>query len=131
MIGLDTNVLVRYLAQDDPKQTAAVTRLFESLSTASPAFVSQVVLVETVWVLQSRYAVDASQIGQVVETLLRTEAIKVERADIVWQALRRFRQGSGDFPDALVLELARNAGCQQTYSFDRAAVKRCGMTLLE
>lgn len=131
MIGLDTNVLVRYLAQDDTKQTAAVTRLFESLSTASPAFVSQVVLVETVWVLQSHYATDASQVAQVVETLLRTEVIQVERADVVWQALRRFRQGQGDFPDALVVELARAAGCKQTYSFDRGAVKRCGMTLVE
>lgn len=130
MIGLDTNVLVRYLAQDDPKQSAAATGLLGSLSAASPAFVSQVVLAETVWVLQSRYAADASQIGQVVETLLRTDVIQVERADVVWQALRRFRQGHGDFPDALVVELGRAAGCKQIYSFDRGAVKRCGMTLL-
>ena len=131
MIGLDTNVLVRYLAQDDPKQTAAATRLLGSLSVASPGFVSQVVLAETVCVLQSRYAADASQIGQVVETLLRTEVIRVERADVAWRALRRFRQDQGDFPDALVAELARAAGCKQIYSFDRGAVKRSGMTLLE
>jgi predicted nucleic-acid-binding protein len=131
MIGLDTNVLVRYLAQDDPKQTAVATRLFGSLSVASPAFVSQVVLAETVWVLQSRYAAAASQIGQVVETLLRTEVIQVERADVAWRALRRFRQGQGDFPDALVAELAHAAGCKKIYSFDRGAVKRSGMTLLE
>lgn len=131
MIGLDTNVLVRYLAQDDPKQTAAATRLLGSLSVASPGFVSQVVLAETVCVLQSRYAADASQIGQVVETLLRTEVIRVERADVTWRALRRFRQDQGDFPDALVAELARAAGCKQIYSFDRGAVKRSGMTLLE
>jgi predicted nucleic-acid-binding protein len=131
VIGLDTNVLVRYLAQDDPKQTAAATKLFGSVSAASPAFVSQVVLVETVWVLQSRYATDAAQICQVVETLLRTDAVQVERADVVWRALRRFRQNQGDFPDALVTELAHAAGCRQIYSFDRAAVKRSGMTLLE
>lgn len=131
MIGLDTNVLVRYLAQDDPKQTAAATRLSGSLSAESPAFVSQVVLVETVWVLQSRYAADASQIGRVVETLLRTDVIEVERADVVWRALRRFRQDQGDFPDALVSELAHVAGCKQIFSFDRGAVKRSGMTLLE
>ena len=131
MIGLDTNVLVRYLAQDDPRQTAAATRLLGSLSVASPAFVSHVVLVETVWVLQSRYAADALQIGQVVETLLRTEVIEMERADVVWGALRRVRQGQGDFSDALVAELAHVAGCKQIYSFDRGAVKRAGMTLLE
>lgn len=131
MIGLDTNVLVRYLAQDDPKQAAAATRLFASLSAASPGFVSQVVLVETVWVLQSRYAVGAADMGQVVETLLRTDAIRVERAEVAWRALRRFRQGKGDFPDALVTELAHAAGCEQVVSFDRGAVKRSGMTLLE
>jgi predicted nucleic-acid-binding protein len=131
MIGLDTNVLVRYLAQDDPKQTAAATKLFGSLSAASPAFISQVVLAETVWVLQSRYTADAARIGQVVETLLRADAVQVERADVVWRALRRFRQDQGDFPDALVTELAHAAGCGQIYSFDRAAVKRSGMTLLE
>ena len=131
MIGLDTNVLVRYLAQDDPKQTAAVTRLLGSLSAASPGFVSQVVLAETVWVLQSSYAADALQIGRVVETLLRTEGIQVERADVVWRALRRFRQNQGDFPDALVAEISHAAGCRQMYSFDRGSVKRSGMTLLE
>lgn len=131
MIGTDTNVLVRYLAQDDPKQTAAATRLFESLSAASPAFVSQLVLAETVWVLQARYGADSTRIGQVVETLLRTDAIQVERADVAWRALRRFRQSQGSFPDALVAELASAAGCEQVYSFDRGAVKRSGMTLLE
>lgn len=131
MIGIDTNVLVRYLAQDDPKQAAAATRLFQSLSTAAPAFVSQIVLAEAVWVLQSCYRADSDRIGQVVEALLRTEVIQVERADVVWRALRRFRQDQGDFPDALVTELAHTAGCDRTYSFDRGAVKRSGMTLLE
>ncbi len=131
MIGIDTNVLVRYLAQDDPKQTVVATRLFESLSSATPAFVSQIVLAETVWVLQSRYAADSARVDQVVETLLRTDVVQVERADIVWRALRRFRQDQGDFPDALVTELAQAAGCERVYSFDRGAVKRSGMTLLE
>lgn len=131
MIGIDTNVLVRYLVQDDPDQAALATRLLESLSSAAPAFVSHVVLAETVWVLRSRYAADASGIGQVVETLLRTEVILVEHADVVWRALRRFRKSQGAFPDALVAELARAAGCEQVYSFDRAAVKRSGMTLLQ
>lgn len=131
MIGIDTNVLVRYLAQDDPEQAALATRLLESLSSAAPAFVSQVVLAETVWVLRSCYAANASRIGHVIEMLLRTEAILVERAEVVWRALRRFRKNQGTFPDALVAELARAAGCERVYSFDRAAVKRSGMTLLK
>ena len=130
MIGLDTNVLVRYLAQDDAKQAAAATRLVESLTAAEPGFVSQVVLVESVWVLESCYEVDAARIGTVIETLLRLESIRVERADVVWRALRRFRGSGGDFPDALVAEVAADAGCRTVYTFDRGAVKRAGMTLL-
>lgn len=131
MIGIDTNVLVRYLVQDDPEQSALATGLLESLTSANPAFVSQVVLVETVWVLRSRYAADAPQIDHVLETLLRTEAIAVERADVVWRALRRFRKSQAAFPDAMVSELAFAAGCDQIYSFDRGAAKRSGMTLLD
>lgn len=130
MIGLDTNVLVRYLAQDDAKQAATATRLVESLTPAEPGFVSHVVLVESVWVLESCYEADAARIGTVVETLLRSESIRVERAEVVWRALRRFRGGNGDFPDTLVTELAAEAGCRTVYTFDRDAVKRAGMTLL-
>jgi len=131
VIGVDTNILVRYLAQDDPRQAALATRLFESLSSDSPAFISQIVLVETVWVLRSCYAADAAKIGQVIETLLRTETIQLERVEVVWRALRRFRKGRGSFPDALVTELARDAGCERIYSFDQAAAQRAGMTLLQ
>lgn len=130
MIGVDTNVLVRYLAQDEPNQARVAAKLFASLSPSSPAFVSHVVLAETVWVLESCYAADSSKIGEVVATLLRTDAIRVERADMVWQALRRFLATQGDFSDALIAELAQAAGCERIFSFDRGAVTRSGMTLL-
>lgn len=130
MIGLDTNVVVRYLAQDDPAQSALAARLFESLSTDQPGFISHVVLAETVWVLESCYATDASAVAKVVETLLRTDALVVERTETVWRALRHFLRSRGDFVDTLVTELARAAGCDTIYSFDRGASKRAGMTLL-
>ncbi len=130
MIGLDTNVLVRYLAQDDPKQTALATRLVESLAADDPGFISQIVLAETAWVLESCYAADSARIGQVVEALLRAEAIRVEHAEIVWRALRRFKDSHGDFADMLMTEVADNAGCRTIYSFDRGAVKNAGMALL-
>lgn len=131
MISVDTNVLVRYLAQDDPEQAALAEALFESLSSASPAFVSQLVLAETVWVLQSCYAADPARIGQVIETLLRAEAIRIERAEVVWRAFRRFRRSRASFADSLVTELALDAGCERIYSFDQTATKRAGMTLLQ
>lgn len=131
MIGLDTNVLVRYLAQDDPKQTPLATDLIESLTADKPGFVSHVVLVETVWVLESCYSTDADQIAQVVETLLHVESLVVDEADVVWRALRQFKQAGGDLADALVAALARRAGCDAVYTFDRGAAKRFDITLLQ
>lgn len=131
MTGLDTNVLVRYITQDDPKHAPLATRLIESLSAEAPGFVSQVVLVETAWVLESCYDADATRIATVVETLLNVESIVVDEAEVVWRALRQFKQAGGDFADALVSTLAQRAGCKTTYSFDRGAAKRFGMTLLK
>ena len=131
MIGLDTNVLIRYLAQDDVKQAALATRLVESLTPEQPGFVSHVVLVEIVWVLETCYGADAAKIEQVVETLLRIAGIVVDRAEVVWRALRQFKQSRGDFSDALVVGLARDAGSEKVYTFDQIAAKRHGMTQLK
>lgn len=131
MIGLDTNVLVRYIVQDDPGQAALATKLIESLTPEAQGFVSQVVLVETVWVLEASYGADADKIAAVVETLLRIGSILVDRADLVWRTLRLFKQDGGDFSDALVSALAREAGCSMVCTFDQAAAKRSGMTLLK
>ena len=131
MIGLDSNVLVRYLAQDEPKQSALASRLIESLTADDPGFVSQVVLAETAWVLESCYAADAARVEAVVETLLRTESIRVQQPDVVWRALRRFKASYGDFADTLIAEIAADAGCRVVYSFDRAAARRTGMKLLQ
>lgn len=130
MIGLDTNVLVRYLAQDEPKQAALATRLIESLTADEPGFISHVVLAETLWVLESCYAADPARVQQVVAALLRTSGIAVERAESVWRALRQFRQNDGDFADTLIAVSAGDAGCRATYTFDKGAAKRSGMTLL-
>jgi len=90
MIGLDTNVLVRYITQDDPVQSAKASDLIESLTTASPGFISLVSIVELVWVLQSCYQSAKSDVVMVLETLLRTRELTVEHAEIIWQALRTF-----------------------------------------
>lgn len=131
MIGLDTNVLVRYLAQDDARQTPLASDLIESLTAEKPGFVSHVVLVETVWVLESCYSARAERIAQVVETLLHVESLVVDETDVVWRALRQFKQAGGDLADALVAALARRAGCDAVHTFDRGAAKRFDMTLLQ
>ena len=130
MIGLDTNVLVRYIMQDDARQSALATRLVESLSVESPGFVPLVSVVELAWVLSSAYALDRGQVVQAFESLLRTKEIAVERAEIVWKALRVFRSANADFADCLIERSAAVAGCDRTMTFDRGAAKSCGMTLV-
>lgn len=131
MIGLDTNVLIRYLAQDDKTQSVQATRLLEgSLSQEEPGFVSTVVLAEMVWVLESNYQLDREQIASLLEALLRTQQLKFQERDSASQALRDFRASKADYVDCLVQRLGASAGCSHTVTFDRAASRLEGMRLL-
>ena len=130
MTGLDTNVLVRYIMQDDPRQSALATRLLESLTADAPGFVSLISVVELSWVLSSAYELDRVQLVQAIEALLRTKEIVVDRAETVWKAVRLFQSAHADFADCLIERSAAAAGCERTMTFDRGAAKGCGMTLV-
>lgn len=130
MIGLDTNVLVRYIMQDDPKQSPKATALIESLTPDGPGFITLVSVVELYWVLTSCYDLSGHQVKQALEVLLRTKQIIVDRADQVLRALRVFDDGKADFADCLIERIAVSAGCEQTMTFDVGAVKHAGMTLI-
>jgi predicted nucleic-acid-binding protein len=129
-IGLDTNVIVRYLTHDEPTQTVAAVRLMDSLSSDSPGFLSLIVIAELVWVLEGSYRFKKNEIEQVLETLLRSKELAVERAEIVMQALRKFNAGDADFADCLIERCSHAAECQYTVTFDRNAAKGAGMKLL-
>jgi predicted nucleic-acid-binding protein len=132
VIGLDTNILVRYLTQDEPKQAALANVLIEETLTAeSPGFVSTVALVELVWVLESGYSCARAQIVAILERLLRAKPIVVERADVAWQAARLFATGNADFADCLIERAGHANACDHTLTFDRLAVKGAGMRLLD
>jgi len=131
MIGLDTNVLVRYLMQDDAKQAAQATRLMESLTVESPGFVSIVSVVELGWILTSAYGLTRSQLEQALEGILRTKELVVDRADEILRALRVFRTATADLADCLIERSAAGAGCEQTMTFDVGAAKGAGMTLVQ
>lgn len=130
MIGLDTNVLVRYLMQDDPRQSPRATRLIESLHADEPGFVPVVALVELVWVLSASYSLSRAQIATVLETLLRSKELVVDRAEVVAQAVQRYSAGGADFADALIERIATAAGCTSTMTFDAGAVKAASMSLV-
>ena len=131
MIGLDTNVLVRYVMQDDARQSPKATLLMESLSGESAGFVPQVVVIEFVWVLSSSYALSRAQVASALDGLLRSKELVVERADQVIKALRMFNAGAADFADCLIERVAQHAGCTATMTFDAGAAKTAGMTLIQ
>ena len=130
MIGLDTNVLVRYIMQDDPKQSPKATRLIESLDSESPGFITVASVVELYWVLTSCYGLGGHDVKQAFEALLRAKQIVVDRADQVLRALRVFDDGKADFADCLIERIASSAGCDETLTFDAVAAKYAGMSLV-
>lgn len=129
MIGLDTNVLVRYVTQDDPDQSPRANALVESLTEREPAFVPTLVLVELHWVLRRAYRLGREEADRVVATLAQTRELVVEDPDVVRLALRRASEGA-ELPDALIAETAVRAGCDAVLTFDARAARRAGMTLV-
>lgn len=124
MIGLDTNVLVRYVVQDEPRQSAAATRLMEkTLSAENPGFVAVVTLCEIAWVLAECYDADRQRIRAVIEGLLGTKQIVVESPELVWKAVRAWQGSSADLSDALIGEIAAAAGADKVVTFDKAAAR--------
>jgi len=130
MIGLDSNVLVRYLTQDDPFQSARATRLIErKLNEKAPGFISLIVLVELWWVLKRLYRATDAELRQTVQDLLATRQFVLEQRGAVIQAVKKL-DAAGDIADSLIVELARAAGCERVVTFDKVAT-RLGMELLK
>jgi predicted nucleic-acid-binding protein len=131
VIGLDTNVLVRYLAQDDPVQSPKATELIEHRLTGDdPGFLSVVAMVETVWVLDRAYGLADDEIAGAVERTLQAEILVVENEQEVFSAMIALREGRGSFADALIGALGARAGCSRTLSFDRKTLKLPGFELV-
>jgi predicted nucleic-acid-binding protein len=131
MIGLDTNVLVRYIMQDEARQSAKATRLIEGLTAEEPGFITLVSVVELVWVLSSFYGLDRGQIVQALDVILRSKQLVVDQAEHVVRAVRAYGAGNADFADCLIERIAAAAGCIRTMTFDVAASKTAGMTLVQ
>ena len=131
MIGLDTNILVRYFTQDDPVQSYKATVLIEQrLTEQSPGFVSIVALAETVWVLERFYRLKKQEIAIVIERILGADALLVEHEAEVATALTAVWEGRGSFADALVGAINNQAGCSRTLTFDQKALRLPGFELL-
>jgi predicted nucleic-acid-binding protein len=127
MIGLDTNVLVRYLTQDDDIQSEKATTLIErDLSIDNPGYVSAVVVAETAWVLERTYGWSGPELGSIMEQLLQADILVLEHDAEVSAAAARAIRGGAAFTDALIGALALEAGCSYTATFDKKMLRLAG-----
>ena len=130
MIGLDTNILVRYLTQDDAVQSRRATEILERrLTEDNPGFISIVAMVETVWVLDSAYGFSGARIAAAVERMLQADALVVESEPEVFTAMTTVKEGRGSFGDALIGALGAKAKCSCTLTFDEKALRLAGFEL--
>jgi len=130
MIGLDTNILVRYLTQDDSSQSPKAREVIEErLTDENPGFVSIVAMVETVWVLERAYKLTALEIASAVERILQTDVLVVENEQEVFTAMISVKNGEGSFADAVITALGTRRGCSRTLTFDQKALRLPGFEL--
>ena len=130
MIGLDTNILVRYLTQDDPIQSPKAREIIERrLTEENPGFVSIVAMVEIVGVLDRAYKLATHEIAATVERILQTDVLVVENEQEVFTAMIALKQGQGSFADAIIAGLGARAKCSRTLTFDHKALRLPGFEL--
>lgn len=130
MIGLDTNILVRYFVKDHPEQTRLASNLICALSPMEPGWVGLTTILELIWAAKKIYHVDRAGIIQILDTLIASRDIVIENGDTVRQALWLHRIGKADFADCLIACSARAAGCTRTVTFDQIAARDAGIQLL-
>jgi predicted nucleic-acid-binding protein len=129
MIGLDTNILVRYLTQDDQQQWKQAAEVIQQ---TQPCFIANIVLCELIWVLKGRnYGFTKNEILQAMEAILHSATFEFESRSTVDQSLQRYKQGRADFSNYLIGAITRQAGCQETVSFDNKLNGEKGFRCLE
>jgi len=123
VIGLDANVLIRFLVDDEPEQAARARQLMVSLTSENPGYVSLISLIETLWVLKHHYHSPREAVVDAVDSLLDAASLKIQCSDEVRAAVVLSRRHGVDLPDCLVAMLGAGAGCDHTVTFDRRAVR--------
>lgn len=130
MIGVDTNVLVRFLVEDDPQQNAIAHNFFSKRSAEDPAYVSATVIAETVWVLRRRLKLPLATVSDLIQNLLAADRLVVEFTEEL-DALLSQETPQTDIADYLIAWSAKRAGCLATVTFDRTSAEAIpGMELL-
>jgi predicted nucleic-acid-binding protein len=132
VIALDTNVVVRFIVEDDVEQSEKARAFFESLRRDETfGFVCDIVICEIVWVLESCYRFKRAEIAATLRSLLRTRDLCFESPDQVAHAVNRYQAGKGDVADYLIDEVGRARGCTSTATFDRGLANDKRFILLQ
>ena len=131
MIALDTNVLVRYLVDDDAQQAEAARVLLTGLTAERRGFVCREVTIELAWVLERVYGFSRDRISTVLEELVVSEELEFEAVDDVARAAGSYRQDGPDFSDLMIAAAAKRSGARPLYTFDRRAARLEGAKLVE
>jgi predicted nucleic-acid-binding protein len=119
MRGLDTNVVVRYLTQDDPAQAQKATQVIEEgVAQGEVFYLTSSVLCELVWVLEDAYGYSRRDLQMVLDHILRTAQFRFDHKDQLWLTLHDYRTGAADFSDYLIGRLGTQTGCTATLTFD-------------
>jgi len=131
MIGLDTNILVRYFIKDDPQQTRLAVNLIFYLSPSEPGWIGVAIFMELDWVMNNVLKVKKDRVVEIFDTLLASRELVVENMETVREALQLYRFRNTDFSDCLIAASAKAAGCSRTVTFDHRAARDAGMDLIE
>ena len=119
MLGIDTNILVRFLVQDDEAQFEKARKLIKrEVAAGRRVFVNQLVLMETEWVLRSRYRIAKNQIIEAISGLLDATDVELEDEPAIEEAIFIWKDSTADFADCLIGAKNRRLGCRATATFD-------------
>lgn len=130
MIAIDTNILVRYITQDDEPQSKSAENLLSKYDRKSQSiFINNIVLCELVWVLERGYKYSKEQIAATIRVILSTAVFAFEHHNILWMALEDYDHNKADFADCLIAQLNKSQGFHQTFTFDKSATKHNLFTL--
>ena len=122
MIAIDTNILIRYITQDDELQSKAVERLLAKYDGETQSiFINNIVLCELVWVLDRGYKYSKEQITSTMRIIFSTTEFAFEHHNILWLTLEDYEHNKADFADCLIARINNNHGFKKTYTFDKSA----------
>ena len=131
-VGIDTNVLLRLLVDDDPRQREAVMRFGSTLNKSVRGVITLVSLLETDWALRSQYRYSRAESAEAIRRIIRIRGVEIECHDVAVRALRLVEDRNADFADALIASRAAELGCEATVTLDQKAAARVpGMELLQ